>query len=102
MSTAKNIMSMTSLRHSIQRMEQLGKPVAGSNSERRKRHRRWQMLLGKLGEEAKALAHQQVLDIFYSSGSIDAQTACDIYIYGKEAIENAKPIGTEPTHPASS
>ncbi len=87
---AKNIMSQTSLRHTIQCMEQLNKPVAGSNSERRKRHRRWQMLLGKLGEEARALAHQQVLDIFYSSGSIDAQTACDIYIYGKEAIENVQ------------
>jgi hypothetical protein len=83
-------------------MEQLGKPVAGSNSERRKRHRRWQMLLGKLGEEAKALAHQQVLDIFYSSGSIDAQTACNMYIYGKEVIENAESNRTEPAHPTSS
>jgi hypothetical protein len=102
MSTAKNIMSMTSLRRTIQRMEQLTNPVAGTNSERRKRHRRWQMLLGKLGEEARDTAHRQVLDIFHSSGSIDAQTACNMYIYGKEVIENAKPIGTEPTHPASS
>ena len=98
---AKNIMSITSLRHTIQRMEQLTAPVAGTNSERRKRHRRWQMLLGKLGEEAKALAHQQVLDIFYSSNSIDAQTACNIYIYGKEVIENAESQRTEPTHPTS-
>lgn len=99
---AKNIMSMTSLRHTIQRMEQLTKPVAGTNSERRKRYRRWQMLLGKLGQDAKVLAHRQVLDIFYSSGSIDAQTACNIYIYGKEAIENAESNRTEQSHLASS
>ena len=102
MSTAKNIMSITSLRRTIQRMEQLGKPVAGTNSERLKAKRRRQMLAGKLGTAARTVAQEAVA---YRWGEEYQETATEStlnYIQGKEFTTNAKPIGTEPTHPASS
>lgn len=104
---AKDLMSQTSLRHLVQRIEQLNKPVAGSNSERLKAKRRQQMLEGKLGQEAWNTATKSILWALDEQFTFEqAQEVYDNYIQGKELTPNAEPTNskerTEPTYTPSS
>lgn len=98
MSMPRNIMSMTSMRRTIQRMEQLGKPVAGSNSERLKAKRRRQMVDGKLGMEALELALRIIAhNMNMANEPLDTDPEfsmehyyIEMYIQGKEQTPNVE------------